>query len=323
MSLTTRCPACGTVFRVVPDQLKVSEGWVRCGRCSELFDARATLSPQVPVVSEVVEPQEAGSQITSPANALEDTGTPVAAAVATTPAMSEPVLAEGDPEPVAPMAPVAHDSRQPAWNDTPLAAPVPDALAPVDERAETPPAEPGTPAPVVDQVSFMRRARRQAFWRRPAVRVASGTVALLLALALGGQVAYEHRDELAQRVPALQPLLTALCQPLQCRIGPPRRIEAITIDTSAFSRLQPDAFRLQFTLANAASLPVALPALELTLTDNQDQPVIRRVLQPADLGADAPSTLPPQGEWASAVTLTVSPAAAGTVSGYRLLAFYP
>ena len=39
MSLVTRCPACGTVFRVVQDQLKVSEGWVRCGRCSEVFNA--------------------------------------------------------------------------------------------------------------------------------------------------------------------------------------------------------------------------------------------------------------------------------------------
>ncbi len=169
----------------------------------------------------------------------------------------------------------------------------------------------------------MRRARRHAFWQRPAVRLVSGGLTLLLALALGAQVAYEHRDELAQRVPALKPLLTALCQPLQCRVGPPQRIEAITIDASAFSRLQPDAFRLQFTLTNAASLPVALPALELTLTDNQDQAVIRRVLQPADLGADAPALLPAQGEWASAITLTVSPAAAGTISGYRLLAFYP
>ena len=34
MSLATRCTSCGTVFRVVQDQLKVSEGWVRCGRCS-------------------------------------------------------------------------------------------------------------------------------------------------------------------------------------------------------------------------------------------------------------------------------------------------
>ena len=39
MSLATRCPVCGTTFRVVQDQLKVSEGWVRCGRCDEAFNA--------------------------------------------------------------------------------------------------------------------------------------------------------------------------------------------------------------------------------------------------------------------------------------------
>jgi predicted Zn finger-like uncharacterized protein len=39
MSLATRCAACGTVFRVVQDQLKVSEGWVRCGRCGDVFNA--------------------------------------------------------------------------------------------------------------------------------------------------------------------------------------------------------------------------------------------------------------------------------------------
>lgn len=39
MSLATRCTTCGTVFRVVQDQLKVSEGWVRCGRCEEVFNA--------------------------------------------------------------------------------------------------------------------------------------------------------------------------------------------------------------------------------------------------------------------------------------------
>jgi predicted Zn finger-like uncharacterized protein len=39
MSLATRCTSCGTVFRVVQDQLKVSEGWVRCGRCESVFNA--------------------------------------------------------------------------------------------------------------------------------------------------------------------------------------------------------------------------------------------------------------------------------------------
>ena len=39
MSLATRCTSCGTAFRVVQDQLKVSEGWVRCGRCDVVFNA--------------------------------------------------------------------------------------------------------------------------------------------------------------------------------------------------------------------------------------------------------------------------------------------
>jgi predicted Zn finger-like uncharacterized protein len=43
MSLATRCDACGTIFRVVRDQLKVSDGWVRCGRCHTVFDAQRGL----------------------------------------------------------------------------------------------------------------------------------------------------------------------------------------------------------------------------------------------------------------------------------------
>lgn len=39
MSLATRCTSCGTIFKVVQDQLKVSEGWVRCGRCQQVFNA--------------------------------------------------------------------------------------------------------------------------------------------------------------------------------------------------------------------------------------------------------------------------------------------
>jgi len=43
VSLATRCTACGTVFRVVQDQLRVSGGWVRCGRCSQVFNAVESL----------------------------------------------------------------------------------------------------------------------------------------------------------------------------------------------------------------------------------------------------------------------------------------
>jgi predicted Zn finger-like uncharacterized protein len=44
MNMMTRCPSCGTAFRVTEQQLGVREGKVRCGRCDTLFDAIATLS---------------------------------------------------------------------------------------------------------------------------------------------------------------------------------------------------------------------------------------------------------------------------------------
>ena len=48
MSFVTRCPACATHFKVVSDQLKISDGWVRCGHCSDVFDATIHLEAWVP-----------------------------------------------------------------------------------------------------------------------------------------------------------------------------------------------------------------------------------------------------------------------------------
>ena len=38
MNLTTRCPSCGTAFRVQPAQLSARGGKVRCGKCGHVFD---------------------------------------------------------------------------------------------------------------------------------------------------------------------------------------------------------------------------------------------------------------------------------------------
>jgi predicted Zn finger-like uncharacterized protein len=43
MKMSTRCPGCGTTFRVYPQQLAARDGHVRCGQCSTIFDARSTL----------------------------------------------------------------------------------------------------------------------------------------------------------------------------------------------------------------------------------------------------------------------------------------
>ncbi|MEO8224891.1 MAG: DUF3426 domain-containing protein [Gammaproteobacteria bacterium] len=44
----TNCPECGTVFRVSSPDLRVAEGYVRCGHCSATFNALATLADEPP-----------------------------------------------------------------------------------------------------------------------------------------------------------------------------------------------------------------------------------------------------------------------------------
>ena len=44
MTLTTRCPSCQTVFKMGEDQLRLADGWVRCGRCDETFEAQDALA---------------------------------------------------------------------------------------------------------------------------------------------------------------------------------------------------------------------------------------------------------------------------------------
>ncbi|MDR1969253.1 MAG: hypothetical protein LBQ32_11285, partial [Burkholderiaceae bacterium] len=48
MSLVTRCPVCFTQFKVVPDQIRIAAGWVRCGQCDEVFDASVHMLPHAP-----------------------------------------------------------------------------------------------------------------------------------------------------------------------------------------------------------------------------------------------------------------------------------
>src|SRR5437660_6944356 len=43
MSLTTRCPVCGTAFRVHSSQLAAHSGTVRCGKCGGVFNGVAAL----------------------------------------------------------------------------------------------------------------------------------------------------------------------------------------------------------------------------------------------------------------------------------------
>jgi hypothetical protein len=174
----------------------------------------------------------------------------------------------------------------------------------------------------LNAVSFVRQAQREAFWRRPRVRIGLVVAGVTLALLLLLQFAWQDRDRLAQEQPGLRPALQQMCAWLNCTIGPPRQIEAIVIESSGFNRLRNDTYRLGFTLRNTGRVPVAVPAMELTVTDAQDQPITRRVLLAEELGA-AGAMIPATGDWSRSLGIAIDAPPSTRVAGYRLLAFYP
>lgn len=147
MSLATRCPACGTVFRVVPDQLKVSDGWVRCGRCSDVFDASNALF-DLDSGSLAQRPPAPTAAPMPPADATN--GEPQArAAIRAAADMPPPTPTDASP---ADPRPGEIPSASPVTTADARAdgsAPAADASAP-EETAAPPSAAPGAPAASVD-----------------------------------------------------------------------------------------------------------------------------------------------------------------------------
>lgn len=302
MSLATRCPSCGTIFRVVQDQLKVCEGWVRCGRCDEVFSALEGLFDL-----ERDAPPDWSPGENLPASAAEPL---IAAAADATPAAIDPAANIDLPlDAEASTLAQAHESSS---FTLPAAADGIAHDAAVDSPAEGATAEP-TPG-------FLRQAQRQARWHRPAVRGALGVAAVVLLAGLAGQAAHHFRDPLAARWPASQPLLTAWCASAGCTLGMPRQIEDISVESSALNRAAaPDSFKLALALRNRSAIALAMPAIELTLTDASGQMVARRALLPRDFRVATP-VLAPGAETPLQLVLT---AGGPRVTGYTVELFYP
>jgi predicted Zn finger-like uncharacterized protein len=354
MSLATRCTACNTVFRVVQDQLKVSEGWVRCGRCGAVFNALEGLfdlepepaaapagadASEVPhardsIPDETVRVQPADTIVeAAPASTEVEPAVPVADDWHRPPGPREPFFFPDSAEPVIASTPADFDDTPASrvaqqdridfadarFNAALLAEAGLD-IADDDTDSLPVPAEPilATDGPTPE---FLRQADRQARWTRPGARWALSLLSLLLALGLLLQVALHYRDLVVTLLPATRPALQAACELANCRIEALRRIDDIVIESSALNALPGgDAVRLSVVLRNRGVFPLAMPAIELTLTDAGGQMIARRVLPPADFGAATSAVLPAATEAPLQLVLATS---GRRPSGYTVEPFYP
>ena len=245
MSLVTRCPTCGTAFRVSSTQLSARGGKVRCGKCAAVFDGVAAL-----VEEEGIDPAAAAAE-PSPQLALFEAGVP--------------------------------DGPQPEF------------------LQEAPPP--------------------------PRHRLAWGLGAAAALLVLAAQALLYYRTEIAVLFPETRPHLAAACATLGCELRLPRRPELMSIESSD---LQSDNRRegvivLNAVLRNRAPFAQEYPALELTLTDERDHAVLRRVLAPADYLRGTAAERLAQGVAAGAeAVLRVHLETSGVRAvGYRLYLFFP
>lgn len=313
MSRITRCPACVTLFKVVPDQLRISEGWVRCGQCDEVFDASLHLLPELPEESlQSVDPTPdlTSDEAARPAAILEEPVPDPApdVLVVENEALIGPAEIESLPVECAPV-------------DEPPAPPVDVQLEPIEVDTPSSISEALEPVAELSDVSFLRDQEGDCFWLNPWIRAALFMLGLVSLLALSGQVVVHERDRIAASQPSLKPWLVALCAPLDCTLSPLHRIDAIVIESASFIKIRGDSYRLNFMVKNTGNIELALPAIELTLTDSSDQPVVRRVFLPTELGAKT-QTLAGGAEWPTSLAVALK-VAGDWVAGYRVLAFYP
>ena len=295
MSLVTRCPACATTFRVLPTQLSARGGRVRCGKCSSVFDGVANLLTEEAVSALPDEPSPQMGLFELPESSGFDASDEQAPK-----AMTLPVVEADDSAPSVPASALARDMPAPA---APKASPA----WPIDGK------------PVVP-----------AFLASEHPRVAYTLVWTLLAAmalcALALQAALHFRTEIGVLLPLARTYLESACDMLGCEVRLPRRADLMSIESSD---LQADGQRsgvivLNAVLRNRAPFAQEYPDLELTLTDQGERPVIRRVLRPGDYLQEKRAALPlgmsGGGEEAVRIFLETGGILA---TGYQLFLFYP
>ncbi|MDT7834390.1 zinc-ribbon and DUF3426 domain-containing protein [Aquabacterium sp. OR-4] len=225
-------------------------------------------------------------------------------------------LARQDDTPAdTPSAPVADGLAATLADPAHAAAPALAAMAAFPQ----PPAAPPEPT-----LEFVRVAERAALWRRKPVRVAASVAAALLLLLALAQATLLWRDTLAARHPHWAGPLQRLCGLAGCTLQPVQRIGAFSVDASGMARLEaatPEGaqYRFSVSLRNRADLALAMPAVELSLTDASGRLVVRKVLRAAELGA--PQALVAAGQELSLQALVAT--GGQSIDGYTVELFYP
>ena len=150
----------------------------------------------------------------------------------------------------------------------------------------------------------------------------------VLFIGLIAQTAYAFRTSLVSHYPQLRPTVSELCELAGCTLSWGRDEAVLKIEASELIEApgKPGQILLTAILVNRGKTKQDLPSLELRLTDNANQVVVSRLLNPADyLGraVNKDEGLVPNTELYVNVDLKLELSNKPPASGYGLIVFYP
>ena len=176
-----------------------------------------------------------------------------------------------------------------------------------------------TPAPVINPEVLRARPKPPK-----SAAISAGLwspMVFLLALMLGFQMLLHQRHQIRGINPELSPVLTTICQTLSCELHWPMQPDKVSMESGSFKHLGGNDYAFEGIIKNQSDLLMSVPALELSLTDEIDMAVIRKVITPEDMGLTSP--LRDHRTQSFEVRFSLDPQASSKINGYRAFLFYP
>lgn len=282
--MQTQCPNCETRFRITESQVKIAEGFVRCGICQEVFNAYEVTTQN--------ESQYSLLKEDSATNNLEQE----------TPGLS------------------AEDNKKPGKSDTesPLAAFLdshsitPDIVKPGTKQADVE----SDKTINFNETSATDESRKEAFdffdeenneslphvvpdkFREPQKNGSPGVIStllwsagiLLLTSALVIEYAWFNRHQLNQ-IPQMQAFLEQLCQQVDCNkitMRDPSKIELVTRNVYSHPN-EKNALMVNVTMKNTANFAQPYPIMQIDFSDIRGGKVAARRFLPKEYLETAPA----------------------------------
>jgi predicted Zn finger-like uncharacterized protein len=293
MSQITCCPNCSTSFRVTDAQLAAHQGKVRCGRCAFVFHAPdfiqsliiepaetrtespapSTIAPRPPVEPEISkakqQPQDTDQGIQPEPNELKIHNQIHQVEEHNSSNIDhEKLLKLADEELELDVALSKNqallDAQATAEDET---TKIPErAVIEIDSESEY------QPILTDDDLFAPAKPKSRFTW----VWILGSMLATIVLVA---QLIYVFRNELSQEFPALRPKLIVLCEHLNCSLPLPREAQLLRSEYSELTFIpnSPTLIQLNATLRNLAPFEQELPKLEVTLTDENEKVIVRKI----------------------------------------------